>query len=266
MTEKKSFLKNGFNPIRNRRLFEIVADQIREAILAGHYHSGDRLASEKDLCQSFRVGRPVIREALRTLENSGILSIRPGAGGGIFVKKIDSDPLMNSLETIVQLDKVTIEQITEARLAIEKSVWSLALERIQPEDIKLLEENIREAREYFENKIPEPKSLEFHFILAEASRNPLLIMIAKALFDILRKYLSRLGPSLQRKKAVLEAHESILKCIKKGDFKRAMKIMEKDVSKLLSKEASKKNFSHAEKGLKSSSKNFRFVNHSRTSS
>lgn len=59
---------------------------------------------------------------------------------------------MNSLETIVQLNKVTIEQITEARLAIGKSVWSLALERIQPEDIKLFEENIRQDREYFENK------------------------------------------------------------------------------------------------------------------
>jgi len=232
---KKTSSNNGFNPIRNRRLFEVVADQIREAIIDGPYRSGDRLSSEKELCQSFKVGRPVIREALRVLENSGILSIRPGAGGGIFVRKVGSDPLMNSLETIVQLDRVTIQQITEARLAIEKSVWPLALERIQPADIQRLENNILVARECVTKRIPEPRSLGFHIILAEASRNPLLIMITKALFDILQKYISQLGLSLERKKAVLEYHELILKHIKKGSFKKAMEVMEKDIRKLSSR-------------------------------
>jgi GntR family transcriptional regulator, transcriptional repressor for pyruvate dehydrogenase complex len=225
-------INNGFNPIKNKRLFEIVGDQIRQAILTGNYNSGDRLASEKELCQSFQVGRPVIREALRTLENSGMLSIRPGAGGGIFIKKLNSDNLMNSLETIVQLDKVTIQQITEARFVIEKSVWALALERIQPEDIQRLEENIALARECLVNKIPEPRSLGFHIILAEASRNPLLVMIIKALLDVLQKYLSQLGRSMKRKKKVIESHELILEHIKKGNLKEAMEILEADIMKL----------------------------------
>ena len=230
----KAFLKNSFSPIKNKRLFEIVAEQIREAIIVGHYNSGDRLASEKELCQSFGVGRPVIREALRTLENAGTLSIRPGAGGGIFIKKVDSDQLMNSLETIVQLDKVTIEQITEARLAIEKSVWTLYLKQIQPEDIQRLEDNIAHARECIANNIPEPRNIAFHVILAEVSRNPLLIMMTKALCDILQKYLSQLGISMERKKRVLEVHELILKHIKEGNYREAMEMLEKDVSRLSS--------------------------------
>lgn len=240
MAEKRTFVKNYFNPVKNKRLFEIVADQIRTAILDGHYTSGDRLASEKELCRSFQVGRPVIREALRTLEHSGTLSIRPGAGGGIFVKKVDSDQLMNSLETIVHLDQVTIHQITEARLAIEKGVWALALERIRPEDIERLENNILSARECLARKIPEPKSLEFHLIVAEASGNPLLVMIAKALFDVLQKYLSQLGLNLTRKKKVLEIHELILQHIKKGNIKEAMEIMEADITKLSAGQQSKK--------------------------
>lgn len=258
MPEEKVFAKNGFNPVKNKRLFEIVADQIRNAILAGHYNPGDRLASEKELCQSFKVGRPVIREALRMLENSGTLSIRPGAGGGIFIKKVDSDQLMNSLETIVQLDKVTIQQITEARVAIEKGIWGLALERIQQEDIERLENNIVRARECLVHNVPKPLSLEFHLILAEASRNPLLIMIAKALFDVLQKYLSQLGPSLKRKKRVLEIHESILHSIKAGNFQDAMAIMEEDITKLSVKQppkrpvpstkaSPKKSFKHTDK-------------------
>ncbi len=233
MTEDQKFAQNGFNPIKNKRLFEIVADQIREAILYGHYNSGDRLASERDLCQSFKVGRPVIREALRALENSGILSIRPGAGGGIFVKKVDSDHLMHSFETIVQLDKVTIQQIIEARLAIEKSVWALALPRIQSADIQRLEDNIARARECLIKNITEPRSLGFHIIVAEASGNPLLIMIMKALCDVLHKYVAQLGPSLERKRIVLEAHERILKHIKEGNYGQAMALMEQDVSRLV---------------------------------
>ncbi len=235
---EKISLKNGFSPIKNKRLFEIVTEKIREAIIVGQYNSGDRLASEKELCQSFGVGRPVIREALRTLENAGTLSIRPGAGGGIFIKKVDSDQLMNSLETIVQLDKITIEQITEARLAIEKGVWALALERIQPEDIKRLEENIAFAKECLVKKIPEPRSLGFHIIIAEATGNPLLIMITKALRDVRHKYLSQLGLSLERKKSVLEVHELILKHIKEKNYKQAMKVMEEDINRLLPKQPS----------------------------
>ena len=71
-------------------------------------------------------------------------------------------------------------------VAIEKSVRALALERIQPKDIHRLEENISHAGECLAKKIPEPRSLGFHLILAETSRNPLLIMIAQALFDVLQ--------------------------------------------------------------------------------
>lgn len=154
---------------------------------------------------------------------------------------------MNSLETIVQVDKVTIQQITEARLAIEKSVWPLALERIQPEDILRLEENIAQARECLVNKIPEPRSLGFHIILAEASRNPLLIMIMKALFDILLKYVMQLGLSMERKKTVLEHHEFILKHIKEGNYKKAMEAMERDVTKLSSEDPFNRKITPADK-------------------
>jgi DNA-binding GntR family transcriptional regulator len=71
-------------------------------------------------------------------------------------------------------------------------------------------------------------------ILAEASKNPLLIMITKALCDILQKHLSQLGLSIERKKRVLDLHELILKLIKEGNYQEAMVMLEKDVSRLSS--------------------------------
>ncbi len=190
------------------------------------------MPSEKELCESFRVGRPVIREALRVLENSGIVSIRPGAGGGIFVKKLDSDHLLDSFEAIIRLDRLTVQQITEARLVFERAVLPLVLERIQPEDIERLQESINLARDGLARKIPDPKNLEFHIILAEISRNPLLINITRALFEIVRKYLARSELSFERKKNVLEDHEMILKLIKGKDYGKLQNFMEKHIKEL----------------------------------
>lgn len=232
MTGQDSLSKNNFVPIKNRRLFEVVAEQLKDAIFKGQYNSGDRLPSEKELCESFRVGRPVIREALRVLENSGIVSIRPGAGGGIFVKKLDSDHLLDSFEAIIRLDRLTLQQITEARLVFERAVLPLVLERIQPEDIERLQESINLARDGLARKIPDPKNLEFHIILAEISRNPLLINITRALFEIVRKYLARSELSFERKKHVLEDHEMILELIKGKDYGKLQNFMEKHIKEL----------------------------------
>jgi GntR family transcriptional repressor for pyruvate dehydrogenase complex len=232
MEGRKGLLKNGFNPIKNKRLFEVVADQIRAEILRGPYESGDYLASEKELCQSFNVGRPVIREALRMLENSGILAIRPGSGGGIFVKRVGAEQMFNSLEAIIQFDKITVQQITEARLVIEKGALRLAMERMQAEDLERLEENISSAREYITTGSASPKSLEFHIILSEATRNPLLIVITRALFNYLEKHLLQAGPSLERKKQVLAMHELIFAYIKNNDREKALAMLDKDINEL----------------------------------
>lgn len=232
MVLKQADPSNEFNPIKTRRLFESVAEQLRETILKGLYNPGDRLPSEKELCKCFEVGRPVIREALRMLEMSGILFIRPGAGGGIFAKKVEPDHLLSSFETIIRLDRVTIKQIIEARLVIERAVLPLVFERIQPKDIEHLERSIAQAREALGKKIPEPKNLEFHVLLSEISGNPLLIMITRAIFDVTRKYLEQLKLSFERKKKVLDEHELILKNIKARKFDKVLEFMERHSKEL----------------------------------
>ncbi len=232
MAGQTSLSQNRFVPIKNRRLFEVVAGHLKDAIFTGQYKSGDRLPSEKVLCESFRVGRPVIREALRLLENSGIVSIRPGAGGGSFVKKVDSDHLLSSFETIISLDKLTLHQITEARLVFERAILPLVLERIKPADLQRLEESVNLAREGLTRKIPDPKNIEFHILLAEISRNPLLINITRALFEIVRKYLGRVDLDFERKKHVLKDHELILKLIKERNDTKLYRFMEKHIREL----------------------------------
>ncbi len=166
------------------------------------------------------------------LENSGILSIRPGAGGGIFVKKVDSEHLFTSFEAIIRMGRLTLHQITEARLVLERAVLPLVLERIKPRDIKRLQDSINLAREALSRRIPDPKNLEFHILLAEISRNPLLVNITRALFEIVRKYLAQSELDFERKKHVLKDHEIILSLIKEKNYRKLNTFMERHIKEL----------------------------------
>jgi GntR family transcriptional regulator, transcriptional repressor for pyruvate dehydrogenase complex len=217
----------GFVPIRNRRLFEGVVEQLTESIVKGYHKPGDRLPTEKELGQSFGVGRPAVREALRVLENAGLVFVRPGAGGGAFVKDIGSGDLLSSFETIIRVNRLHISQIFEALLVFEKVVLPLVFERITPEDISRLENSLAAVREAIANKTPEPRNLEFYIALAEASKNPLLIVITGVLIDIVRKYLSQMQISFERKQQVLRVHEMVLDHIRAKEYDEALSMVEK---------------------------------------
>ena len=137
-------------PLKRKRLSEEISEQLKGSIFAGEFTPGDKLPYEGELSEIFGVGRPVVREALRFLENSGLIQVKPGAGGGAFVKKIGSSTLSNAFEGIVKLDHVSMEELTEARLTVEMAILPLIFERIQPLDLETLEQNIEEAHESLE--------------------------------------------------------------------------------------------------------------------
>jgi GntR family transcriptional regulator, transcriptional repressor for pyruvate dehydrogenase complex len=221
--------KVAFIPIKQQRLSEGVYRQLKESILSGHYKPGDRLPSEKSFCEAFGVGRPVIREALRFLENSGLISVRAGAGGGAFVQKIDSSILTNTFEGIVKLDGVSMRELAEARIALEMGALPLVIERMGENDIKALEDNVNEAKESIERGIRAKRSLAFHVLLVKASGNQLLIKIGEALFDLMDKLLDRYPHSAERSRIVLEEHRSMIEALKTGDKKKVRKLMLKHI-------------------------------------
>ena len=71
-----------FSRIRNLRAFEEIADQIRKEISDRRLRAGDRLPPERELAEQFGVSRNTLREALRSLENAGLLRLQKGATGG----------------------------------------------------------------------------------------------------------------------------------------------------------------------------------------
>src|SRR3954464_10069055 len=86
-----------------RRSFDDVLEQLREAILSGRVRPGERLPNERELCETFGVGRPTLREALRSLEAVGMIEVRPGKGGGSYAVTPSESTLGDALASLGSL-------------------------------------------------------------------------------------------------------------------------------------------------------------------
>lgn len=219
----------SIRPLKRKRLSEEISQQLKHEIFSGNLKPGDRLPSENQLREMFVVGRPVVREALRSLENSGLVYVKPGAGGGAFVKKISSLDLSETFEGIIRLDPVSMEELTEARLAVEMAMVPMICQNIRPNDITALEQNIVEVKEALKNGIPDAKNLKFHFLLANASHNQLMTKITEALLRVLAKMLEAFEYSYERKKKILKDHEALLRLLKAKKYNKFAQTLEKHI-------------------------------------
>src|SRR5690349_18760873 len=86
-----------FRPVNVDRVSQVIVDQIKALVREGKLATGDRLPSERDLCQRFGVSRVTVREALRVLEANGLIEIRVGARGGAFVSSPSKERLGEGL-------------------------------------------------------------------------------------------------------------------------------------------------------------------------
>ena len=108
-----------FRPVRQLRVFEEIVAQLKQSILNGRFKPGDKLPTERELVEQFQASRVAIREALRTLENSGFIVTRQGANGGAYVTDLtfDSWPMLSF--DLFLADKISIPGLHRVRLIIE---------------------------------------------------------------------------------------------------------------------------------------------------
>jgi len=209
---------NPFGPIENKRIFELVADEIREAIFSGTFKPGDKLPSERELSQQMKVGRGIIREALRVLELAGFVFIKQGAGGGIFIKNPHETNFAGSFSNLIRLGYITIEDLTEARLLIELDVIDLLVRKVKKEDLQSLEDLITLSFEKIDRgeRIRE-ENFKFHITLAQLSQNPIFIMIINSIMPIIAVFVKKVNPAIEHSRRILESHRDILEEIKRGN-------------------------------------------------
>jgi DNA-binding FadR family transcriptional regulator len=211
-----------FEPVRKKRISELVAERIKETIFSGYLKIGDKLPSERDLALQMKVGRSVIRESLRIVESSGLIDTVPGVNGGIFVKELNNLVFVRSLSDLLRFGSASVENLTEARLLIEKDVVELVMKNNSKDDYQELDDLITlTSLKIDKNEKVRKENLAFHTLLADMCKNPIITTIESALMSIISVFVDTLDPPIEHSRRIFEAHKTILDEMKKGDMNGA---------------------------------------------
>jgi len=223
-----------FRPIKTPRAFEEIADQIRAELVSRRLRPGDRLPAERAMAEQFGVSRNTLREALRSLENAGLLRLQKGATGGAFVRESTGDAVIAGLRDMFHLGAIAPEHLTEARVLIESIAVRAACDRATADDIVALNANIaaaeRAAREKTDFFDQAAIHLDFHRIIARATKNPVMVIVMEALIDVMQHFIRAIGQ--QRNPWVLPSRRRFMKHFEARDSDGAAAEMEEHLERL----------------------------------
>ena len=222
-----------FSPIKGRRIFEGVSANIKELILNGTLKSGDRLPSEIELAQQFNVSRQTVREALRILELSGFITVQTGGNGGPLIKNTILNSISNLFIDAFRLQNISVEELTGARLEIEKIVLAHAIKNADQEDYEALRKNLLMTRRGIEQgREVIDENIQFHMLLAKASKNNMFVLVVGSIAAVVKDLLSRISPHGKPQMHValksantLDYHTKILEAMEAGNSEEAMNLL-----------------------------------------
>ena len=215
-----------FNQVRQGRISDNIVAQIKNAILTGIYKPGDKLPPEKELIRLFNVSRVPLREAMRSLEEMALITTKPGVGGGAFVNQMTIKSVSDSLSNMIRLGNISVRDIWGFRLLIEPNICCMAAQARTDWDLKQMEEMIANLEKAIESRrIPIVTNMDFHQMIARASKNPLSILIMDTIGEILLDVYKKFNFSLTDHKNILRFHKKIFESIKKKDTQKLGALM-----------------------------------------
>jgi GntR family transcriptional regulator, transcriptional repressor for pyruvate dehydrogenase complex len=173
----------GMAPVKIIAAHELVLEQIRTAIMLGRYRPGDCLPPERALAEFLNVSRTTVRGAIAILADEGIIEIKRGRGGGLFVKETVATDAQT--RRALRKNREQIRQVFEFRVTVESACARLAAERRTHASLKEMHRLLRamNALKGPNGEVPSRPAesaqfhsldTDFHLAIAKASRNPWL--------------------------------------------------------------------------------------------
>jgi DNA-binding FadR family transcriptional regulator len=220
--------------VRVPKASEVLADSLRRAILDGEYPDGAQLGSEREFVEQTRLSRTAVREALRILETEGLITVRPGRGGGTFVRRPDAATIARSLDGFIRGHRIRFESLLEIRESIEPICAALAAERRTDEQLEQLRQlNERCRRSSEASDVPEflTDNVEWHVAVAAAGQNELLVVFMQAISKVIRLATDIEDfNSREIRSEAIRAHEAVNKAIEAGDVELSRRRMQRHVT------------------------------------
>lgn len=209
-------------------LSQKIEQKIEDAIRTKKLNPGEKLPTEKDLCEMFGVSRTALREALKRLSARGLLSIRKGSG--MYISEFTSETALSSLNLYFDMnfDAAMIMNIIRVRQMFEPEIAKHAARERTQEDINFLKANVEEMGQLTpqQKKMRGIVDINFHKRICEATKNPVLFTIMEPIYKLMPRIRAQIFPETGRmSKNTLNMHYDILIAITEGNEQAAYEAM-----------------------------------------
>lgn len=202
--------------MENREYTKVI-DYIKRLISESRLHPGDRLPTERELADTLSVGRYSIREALRIMDNMGMIESRQGSGNYL-VTNIGKN-LAESVNMMLLVKQVDYQEISQLRRAIELYAYSCAIQNISTETLNSMNQLLNEIRSASETKQVQLDK-QFHDAIIMESNNNLIISIMESLSEVCQGFIENVlyhsAPEI--KETLMETHEEMLQYLKEKNL------------------------------------------------
>jgi len=206
-----------FAPLRHSPAYRLLSERIERRILDGELKPGDPLPTEQELAESFGVNRSTVREAIRLLEQEGLLVRAAGRRLQVALPGMGS-LAPRAMRTLV-LEAVSFRELWEVGVTLEPRAARLAAEHATDADLAALDENLARTEQVLargESYIE--LDVQFHALVAKASGNRVLMLAREPVSLLLAPSFERLRLTLpQAGRRNLEAHRRIVDAIRRHD-------------------------------------------------
>jgi len=173
----------NYKKIKNKKIYEVVIDELLHMIRAGKLKQGEKLDSVQQLAENFQVGRSAIREALSALRVMGLVDMRQGEG--TYVTEHNPAALSKAMFSALLMDEKDIRDLLEVRKILELGVVQSAAAYRTKSDLKDLKAALMAMKEAGDEELGEKADLDFHMSLAHASQNQLLVHLMSNVSEIM---------------------------------------------------------------------------------
>jgi GntR family transcriptional regulator, transcriptional repressor for pyruvate dehydrogenase complex len=220
-------IKSDFEVIRRNKVYEEVAQQIERLILK-KLRPGDKLPSERELAEMLHVSRSSIRDAIRGLELMGM--VEPRQGAGTIVREISSDSVMNPFSNALKRRRESVSELLDFRKMLEPPLAARAATHASADEISEMEEILqRQEAKQARGESAVPEDSEFHYSVALASGNSVVLKVLDILMDLLRDTRERSLQVEGRPQKSIAGHRRILAAIKRHDAEAAKSAMRRHI-------------------------------------
>jgi GntR family transcriptional regulator, transcriptional repressor for pyruvate dehydrogenase complex len=219
--------KSDFEVVRRPKIYEEVAKQLERLILE-KLKAGDKLPSERELAEMLQVSRSSIRDAIRGLELVGL--VEPRQGAGTIVRERSPGSVASPFSTALKRRRQLVSELLDFRKMLEPPLASRAATNASPDEVSEMEEILqRQEVKLAQGEIAIAEDTEFHYSIALASGNSVVLKVIDILMDLLRDTRERSLQVRDRQEKSLAGHRRILSAIKRRDAEGAKSAMRRHI-------------------------------------